>query len=86
MSSAPAHDPAMRNWYCLVNFPDGTRGVHLVPGPAPVQQGIIKILGIPGHWLVKDIDVRVEHLRAAAEIWVEEHEPGSPQPDISTPA
>ena len=34
----------MRDWTYLVNFPDGTQGVHLVQGPAPFQGRIIEIL------------------------------------------
>jgi hypothetical protein len=62
----------MQNWYCLVHFPDGTESVHLVPGPAPVRdQPIVKIVGRPGTWLVRDITTHVASQDYAAEIWVD---------------
>lgn len=65
----------MQNWYCLVHFPDGTEGVHLIPGPAPVgDRAVIKIVGRPGTWLVRDITTRVHTQDYAAEIWVEQHQ------------
>ena len=65
----------MQNWYCLTHFPDGTEGIHLVPGPAPVgDQPIVKIIVKPGTWLVRDITRKAHSQDYAAEIWVEPHE------------
>ena len=66
----------MQNWYCLVNFPDRTQSIHLIPGPAPVPdvdkgETVIRIVGKPGTWYVRDITVRVRSQDYAAEIWVE---------------
>ena len=65
----------MVNWYCLIHFPDGTEKVHLVPGPAPIDDNaIITIANVPGHWLVREITTRVPHDMYAAELWVEPSE------------
>ena len=65
----------MQNWYCLVHFPDGTDGIHLIPGPAPVgHRPTVKTIGHPGTWLVKDITRDAHTQDYAAEIWVEQHE------------
>ncbi len=66
----------MRNWRCLTHFPDGTERVRLVPGPAPVPESarddaiIIKIDSEEGLWVVRDINLRVNRIDYAAEIWV----------------
>jgi hypothetical protein len=68
----------VQNWYCLIHFPDGSEGVHLVPGPAPVQQPgqakplTIKIVGHPGDWVVRD-SIQTRRDDYAAELWVEPH-------------
>lgn len=70
----------MVNWYCLVNFPDGTQSVHLVPGPAPVRDNpIIRIIDKPGRWVVRRITTRVPTTDYAAEIWVEPVDPEASQ-------
>ena len=62
----------MQNWYCLVNFPDETQSVHLVPGPAPIgNHPVVKLVGKPGFWVVQDITARVSRPdNIAAELWV----------------
>ena len=59
----------MRNWRCLIHFPDGAERVRLVPGPGPVPESaeedrpiIIKIDSEEGLWLVYDINTRVRRL------------------------
>ena len=71
---------AVQNWYCLVNFPDGTQSVHLVPGRAPVDANpVVKLVGKPGRWQVLDVTVRVGRGDdIAAEIWVS---PETDEPD-----
>jgi hypothetical protein len=66
----------MQNWYCLVHFPDGTQGIHLVPGPAPLQTPgqtkplTIQLVGKPGRWLVGE-GIATQRDDYAAQIWVE---------------
>jgi len=60
----------METWYCLIHFPDGRTGIHLVPGPAAVQeQVVVRISDRPGQWVIEGI--RSERLGYAAELWVQ---------------
>ena len=67
---------AEENWRCLIHFPDGSQGIHLIPGPAPVptpdsMAAIVEIDGRPGTWFVREITTLVSGRGCAAEIWVE---------------
>lgn len=75
----PDQVQAVENWRCMIHFPDGTQGIHLIPGPAPVptpdsMAAIVSIEGQPGTWFVREITTFASSPGCAAEIWVEHHE------------
>jgi hypothetical protein len=77
--------PPMADWRCLIHFPDGTQGIYLIPGPAPLPSpesmaAIVRIDGHPGTWFVREVTTRVSQ-NCAAEIWVEPHDPEPPDPE-----